>query len=107
MLSEIVSKSWVNIHTSKTEGFGYSILEASSAGTPTVAYNVPGVQDVIENGVNGYLVPDTDRRKLATIISEIINSYNDRWIIDSRRTGLKYSWEVAASGWEKYLCNLS
>lgn len=51
-VSEIVANSWVNIHSSVTEGWGISIIEAASAGTPTVAYRVPGVSDSIENGLN-------------------------------------------------------
>ena len=50
-LSNIVASSWLNVHTSVTEGWGYSILEASAAGTPTIAYDVPGVRDAVENNI--------------------------------------------------------
>jgi len=39
---------------------GLSILEAPATGTPTVAYDVSGVRDVIEQGKNGIRVVDGD-----------------------------------------------
>jgi glycosyltransferase involved in cell wall biosynthesis len=48
-LSSIVASSWLSIHASVTEGWRYSILEASFAGTPAVAYNLQSVVDAIEN----------------------------------------------------------
>ncbi|EQD54137.1 Glycosyl transferase, group 1 domain protein, partial [mine drainage metagenome] len=59
-LAEAISRAWLNIHTSVSEGWGLSILEAAAAGTPTVAFAVPGVSEVIESGVNGLTVPDGD-----------------------------------------------
>jgi glycosyltransferase involved in cell wall biosynthesis len=38
------------------EGFGINVIEAASAGTPAVGYNVPGLRDSICNGETGYLV---------------------------------------------------
>ena len=70
-LAHVASSSWLNIHTSVTEGWGYSILEASSAGTPTVAYDVPGVANAIETGINGLKVKDGDRDALAEAASVI------------------------------------
>ena len=64
-LSDIVALSWLNAHTSVTEGWGFSILEATSSGTPTVAYDVPGVRDAVENGLNGIKVEDGNRDALS------------------------------------------
>ena len=77
-ISELVSMAWLNIHTSKTEGWGISITEASAAGTPTVAYNVPGVRDAVEDGLNGIKVEDGDRKALADAAFSILND-PERW----------------------------
>ncbi|MGX7030455.1 CDP-glycerol glycerophosphotransferase family protein [Vagococcus zengguangii] len=42
---------------SKYEGQGMFLLEAKVAGLPIVGTDVPGIQSVIESGVNGLLVP--------------------------------------------------
>lgn len=101
-LAEIVSKSWINVHTSLTEGWGYSILEASATGTPTVAYSVPGVIDAIENGLNGIKVNDGDR---PAFVSAAVSILNDplKWQASSRKIAEKYSWDSTAKVWDKMI----
>jgi glycosyltransferase involved in cell wall biosynthesis len=101
-LASLVSSCWLNVHTSITEGWGFSILEASSAGTPTVAYSVPGVIDAIENESNGLLVPNGDRIKLAKSAIEIIN-YPQKFWKSSVEVARKYSWDSTTDLWEDLL----
>jgi glycosyltransferase involved in cell wall biosynthesis len=42
---------------SLAEGFGLVLIEAMAAGVPVVATDVPGVRDVVRDGVTGLLVP--------------------------------------------------
>lgn len=53
------------VHPSRREPFGLSILEASCAGLPTIAYREGGPMDIVDDGVNGILVPPPDVRGLA------------------------------------------
>lgn len=42
---------------SYVEGFPNALLESCVAGTPAIAFNVPGgTKEIIDNGINGYLV---------------------------------------------------
>jgi glycosyltransferase involved in cell wall biosynthesis len=105
-LASIVASSWLNIHASVTEGWGYSILEASSAGTTTVAYDVPGVADAIENGINGLKVKDGDRRSLADAALEILQN-PQRWWSSSIEVAKKYSWDKTAEMWDILIHKIS
>jgi glycosyltransferase involved in cell wall biosynthesis len=99
-LSGIVASSWLNVHTSVTEGWGYSILEASSAGTPTVAYDVPGVRDAVEEGLNGIKVKDGNREAFAEAALSILSN-PERWWLSSVKVSQKYSWDKTAELWTK------
>ena len=99
-LGRIVASSWLNIHSSVTEGWGFSILEASSAGTPTAAYEVPGVIETIENGVNGLKVKDGDREALIEAVYKILMNPKDLWSSSVKFAG-KYSWDATAELWFK------
>lgn len=101
-LSTIVASSWLNVHTSVTEGWGLSIIEASAAGTPTVAYDVPGVRDTVENGINGIKVRDGYRKGLSDA-AFLILSDPERWWSSSIEVAKKYSWDKTAELWEKLL----
>lgn len=63
---ELYQKAHFLLHTSVREGFGLVVIEANSQGTPVLAYDSPGLRDVIQNGVNGYIF----QAKKYEIISE-------------------------------------
>jgi glycosyltransferase involved in cell wall biosynthesis len=56
-LFEILKESDILLFTSKPgEGLGLTILEAMSQGLPIIATKCGGPEEVIEDGINGYLV---------------------------------------------------
>ncbi|MHB1493643.1 MAG: glycosyltransferase family 4 protein [Thermoplasmataceae archaeon] len=101
-LSALVSSSWLNIHSSVTEGWGISIVEAASAGTPTVAYKVAGVSDSIKNGINGITVKDGDRESLTNAALTILEA-PEKWWSSSLEVAKKYSWDHTAELWDKLI----
>jgi glycosyltransferase involved in cell wall biosynthesis len=102
-LAGLVSSAWLNVHTSVAEGWGYSITEAAAAGTPTVAYDVPGVSDAVEEGRNGIRVRDGDVRALAEAALRILRRSPEEWWRSSREVAAKYSWDRTAGMWEGVL----
>lgn len=52
---ELLKKAWLLIHPSIKEGWGLTVIEAASCGTPTIAYNVSGLRDSIVDGKTGLL----------------------------------------------------
>jgi glycosyltransferase involved in cell wall biosynthesis len=49
-------------HPSSSEGLGTSIIDAMAVGVPPVAFQVGGIPEVIEPGVNGLLAPAADMK---------------------------------------------
>lgn len=68
----LLQRAWVLAYPSVREGFGLSIIEANSQGTPAVGFDVPGVRDAIRDGETGILVPNGDVLGLGRAISSIL-----------------------------------
>jgi glycosyltransferase involved in cell wall biosynthesis len=62
----------VFVLSSYLEGLGTSVLDAQAAGVPVVATGVGGVPEMVEDGVNGRLVPPRDPAALAAAILEAL-----------------------------------
>lgn len=53
------------------ESFGMVLIEAFAAGTPVVASNIAGYSDVVNDGVDGVLVPPADPQRLAEALRDL------------------------------------
>lgn len=58
---------------SHQEGFPLTLLEAMSVGLPVVATEIDGPNEILEDGVNGRLVPNDDPDRLAEALGELIS----------------------------------
>lgn len=84
------------------EGWGIVALEAAMRGVPAVAYNVPGLRDVVIDNVTGRLC-DTEPTALAREAAVLLESPDLIRTMGAaaRERALDYSWDkVAARLWE-------
>ena len=75
---EDVRSVWAKVHIallpSYREGMPLALLEAAAAGRPIVTTDVPGCNDLVQHGVNGFLVPTQDWMELADAIDTLARS---------------------------------
>jgi glycosyltransferase involved in cell wall biosynthesis len=64
-IPELLRCSDVAVLCSETESAPLTLLEALSSGLPVVATRVGGIPEIIEDGVNGFLVPAKDPESIA------------------------------------------
>jgi glycosyltransferase involved in cell wall biosynthesis len=62
---ELFRAADATILSSRWENFPHGIVESLAAGTPVIATDVGGVGEVVEDGLNGLLVPSGDGAALA------------------------------------------
>lgn len=73
-IHEEYARSSIFVLTSKSEGFSLAILEAISEGLPVVSFDCPcGPKDLIDDGVNGFLVENGDIEGLADKLLLLMN----------------------------------
>jgi glycosyltransferase involved in cell wall biosynthesis len=62
--------------TSGWEGLGLSLVEAMAMGLPLVGSRLGGIPEVIENDLNGFLVPPNDSGQLANALIRLLDNKN-------------------------------
>jgi glycosyltransferase involved in cell wall biosynthesis len=70
---ELLHASDILVLASVAEAMPLSVIEAMAAGTPVVASAVGSVPDIIEDGVNGVLVPPSNTERLAEALARILD----------------------------------
>ncbi len=72
-IDEIMPIFDIFVLPSLNEGMGRVLVEAMAAGKPVVASNVGGIPDLVQNDINGLLVPPGDEKALSASIKQLIN----------------------------------
>lgn len=56
-IPEILSETDILLFPSLSDGFGFAAAEGMAAGCPVIASENSGIADLIENGINGFVIP--------------------------------------------------
>lgn len=78
-LTQVYQSAACSILTSRREGFGMVMTESMAQGTPVVAYDFKyGPKDIIQNGINGFVVENGNRQELAEKVIKIMTNHELR-----------------------------
>ncbi len=61
------------VHASLREGLARTLPQAMACGKPAVSFDIDGASEVVENGVNGYLVEPKDSKGLAEALLKLMS----------------------------------
>lgn len=104
--ADVVAVPSVVDTSGNVDGLPNTLLEALSAGRPVIASAVAGIPEVVEDGVNGLLVPEKDVASLAHALTSLRESHElrDRLGHEARARALReLSWDAAAEAFERVL----
>jgi glycosyltransferase involved in cell wall biosynthesis len=71
--SSLMAAADLVVLPSLAEAFGIALAEALYVGTPVVATRVGGIPEIVDDGVDGVLVPPADSEALAESIAGLLN----------------------------------
>ncbi|WP_308249683.1 glycosyltransferase family 4 protein [Sphaerisporangium fuscum] len=71
----VLGAALLNVTASEFEGWGLTVIEAAALGVPTVAYDVAGLRDSVNDGVTGWLVREGDT--LAAVVERALKELAD------------------------------
>ncbi len=104
-IPEWLRRAKVFVLTSDSEGLSLSMMEAMMSGLPAVVSDVGDLADLVEDGVNGYLVP---RRSPELLADRLVELLSDEAKLASfsqaaRRSALRYETQAAIEQWNGIL----
>jgi glycosyltransferase involved in cell wall biosynthesis len=75
---ELLASADIFVMSSRSEGLPIALLEAMGAGLPVICTQIESIEDVIENGRHGILVPIDNAEALALAIERLSGDPNTR-----------------------------
>ena len=71
-VSALLAEADVFVLASVSEGLPLAVLEAMASGTPVVAFDLPGLRDVIDHGSSGFLIPQGDTEAFGLAVRRLL-----------------------------------
>jgi glycosyltransferase involved in cell wall biosynthesis len=98
-------KASILMMTSDSEGFPMVLLEAAHQGVPAVLFEIPGLEDVIEQGKNGYFVPRDDLDGMAARIVAVLSDAGLRRELGQNAQAMsrRFAPEIVGGRWKRLI----
>lgn len=105
---ELLNKALIVIHPSKKEGWGLTVIESNSVGTPVVGYKVSGLKDSISHLNTGLLTDHNTPQDLADNVLSLINNKKlyDKLSVNATKWAKKFCWNKTGLESWKLLKNI-
>jgi glycosyltransferase involved in cell wall biosynthesis len=87
----------VKVISSIYEGTTLTVFEAMATGTPVVATTVDGVEEVIEDGATGMLVPPKDAASIAEVVTDLLTNPDRARLLSERAEQAVKQYDVRTS----------
>jgi glycosyltransferase involved in cell wall biosynthesis len=87
----------VKVISSIYEGTTLTVFEAMAIGTPVVATTVDGVEEVIEDGATGMLVPPKDAASIAEVVTDLLTNPDRARLLSERAEQAVKQYDVRTS----------
>lgn len=104
-VKEYLGSSKIFVLTSDSEGLSLAMMEAMMCGLPAVVSNVGELGELVEDGVNGYLI---ERRSPKMFADRIVRLLKDddllaRFSLAARQSALRYEVAAVSRRWDSIL----
>ena len=101
-IGEKLLEASIYVMTSRFEGLPMVLLEAMAVGLPLISFDCKcGPRDIIDDGKNGFLIPDGDSRLMEQRICCLMNDeiIRKKQGLEAKEVASKYSHEVIMNEW--------
>lgn len=102
-----LQKSRIFVLTSDSEGLSLSMMEAMMCGLPAVVSDVGDLGNLVEDGVNGFLVPRRCPEKFSARFIELLSDENKLKVFSKAAydSTQKYSMQTVTEKWDDIIGN--
>ena len=102
---ELLSRSHVLLFPSIREGWGIPITEAGCVGTPSIAFDSPGIREAVDYGKAGYLCTENTVHGLA---EQMRMAISDKIVYSNKRESAyayssQFLWDEAGKEFERFI----
>ena len=101
-------KSKLFCFSSDYEGMSNALLEAICVGLPVITTNVSGASELVQDGVNGFIVSIRDEEQMVNAMQRLLSDENmmDQFSAVNKRKASQFSIDKIVGQWETSICEV-